>query len=141
MDARFVALAFLVALALPQGAAPDSLLLENGIRLELKEIEAARMLPHVYYDQAMTSIPKLYPGAQIIAKRRYGLLGRHPQRAYSLIAYRKSRQHDRVSIGGVATAGQDAWSFNADAEAAAFAETLMLVLEALPALPAPAAAQ
>ena len=49
--------------------------LETGVELHIKEIPFSRILPTAYYDQAMASIPGVYPGSEIVAKRRYGRFG------------------------------------------------------------------
>ena len=53
-------------------------LLENGLELQIKEIQPSRILPQAFYDQAMASIPGVYPNSKIIAKSRMGYLGKNP---------------------------------------------------------------
>ena len=49
--------------------------LDGGITLNVSKFISNRSLPHAFYDQAMSSIPLLYPDYMIYAKRRQGKLG------------------------------------------------------------------
>ena len=107
------------------------LLLENGITLQITEIEYSRILPHAFYDQAMASIANIYPNSQIIAKRRLGLLGKNKQSLYSMVCYKESKDLDEVTISGVITLNTQAWSFDAKVTESSFADTLLLIMEVL----------
>lgn len=57
----------LIFLVSSVGASENSVkkvLLENGLELHIKEILSSRILPHAFYDQAMASIPGVYPKSQ-----------------------------------------------------------------------------
>ena len=107
--------------------------LETGIELHIKKIPPSRILPTAYYDQAMASIPAVYPGSEIIAKRRFGRFGPDLTASYSMVCYKKSSEIDQVTISGVLTSKGKAWSFDALVEGSLFADTLILVLETLAA--------
>jgi hypothetical protein len=109
--------------------------LETGIELQIKEIPFSRILPTAYYDQAMASIPAVYPGSEIVAGRRFGRFGPDVTASYSLVCYKESSEIDQVTISGVLTSDGKAWSFDALVEGSLFTNTLILVLEALAALP------
>ncbi len=109
--------------------------LETGIELHIKEIPFSRILPTAYYDQAMASIPAVYPGSEIVAKRRFGRFGPDLTASYSMVCYRESSEIDQITISGVLTSKGKAWSFEALVEGSLFADTLILVLETLAALP------
>ncbi len=109
--------------------------LENGEKLLIKEIPPSRILPHAYHDQALLSIPAMYPDSQILAKRRLGYLRKKPAVLYSMVCYKESTQQKRVIIGGVITYENQAWSFDSKADEAVFHDTLMLVFETLNELP------
>jgi len=109
--------------------------LETGVELHIKEIPFSRILPTAYYDQAMASIPAVYPSSEIVAKRRFGRFGSDLAASYSMVCYKESSQIDQVTISGVITRDGKAWSFDALVEGSLFADTLILVLETLAALP------
>ena len=109
--------------------------LETGVELHIKEIPFSRILPTAYYDQAMASVPAVYPGSEIVAKRRFGRFGSDLTASYSMVCYRESSEIEQVTISGVITINGRAWSFDALVENALFADTLILVLETLAALP------
>jgi len=109
--------------------------LETGVELHIKEIPFSRILPTAYYDQAMASIPAVYPSSEIVAKRRFGRFGSDLAASYSMVCYKESSQIDQVTISGVITIDGKAWSFDALVESSLFADTLILVLETLAALP------
>jgi len=49
--------------------------IEQGIVLTVEKFKNNRSLPHSYYDQAIASIPNIYPEHVFFAKRRNGKLG------------------------------------------------------------------
>ena len=132
-------LILILILAAPSVGAQESEVrkypLETGVELHIKKIPFSRILPTAYYDQAMASIPGVYPGSEIVAKRRYGRFGTDLAASYSMVCYKESSQIDQVTISGVITIDGKAWSFDALVEGSLFADTLILVLETLAALP------
>jgi hypothetical protein len=109
--------------------------LENGVELHIKEIQPSRILPYAYYDQALASIPGVYPDSQIIAKRRLGYLGKITPAVYSIVCYKKSKDLKEVKISGVVTSKNKAWSFDAGVDEFAFVDTLILVMEIIAEVP------
>ena len=109
--------------------------LENGVELHIKQIQFSRILPHAYYDQAISSIPGVYPKSQIIAKRRLGYLTKNPSAVYSMVCYKKSKDQKEVTISGVVTSKNKAWSFDAGVDEIAFADTLIRVMEIIADVP------
>ena len=109
--------------------------LENGAELHIKQIQFSRILPHAYYDQAMSSIPGVYPDSQIIAKRRLGYLTKNPSAVYSMVCYKKSKNQKEVTISGVVTSENKAWSFDTGVDEIAFADTLIRVMEIIAEVP------
>ncbi len=136
MRARpIVVLVFAASSAGAQDNEDQKISLETGVELQIKEIPFSRILPTAYYDQAVASIPAVYPGSQIIAKRRFGRFGPDVPASYSMVCYKESSEIDQVTISGVLTSNGKAWSFDALVEGSLFADTLILVLETLAALP------
>ena len=109
--------------------------MENGHELHIKEILPSRILPHAFYDQAVASIPGVYPNSQIIAKRRIGYLGKNTPSPYSMVCYKESKDLEEVTISGVVTNKNKAWSFDAKVVESSFVDTLLLVLEIIADLP------
>jgi hypothetical protein len=97
--------------------------LENGVELQIKEMRFSRILPHAYYDQAIASIPGVYPNSQIIAKRRLGYLGKNTPAVYSMVCYKKSKDLAEVTISDVVTSKNKAWFFEAVVDEFALADT------------------
>ena len=130
---------FVLALAASSAGAQENvgqkISLETGVELHIKEIPFSRILPTAYYDQAVASIPAVYPGSEIVAKRRFGRFGPDVPASYSMVCYKESSEIDQVTISGVLTSNGKAWSFDALVEGSLFADTLILVLETLAALP------
>ncbi len=83
----------------------------------------------------MASIPAVYPGSEIVAKRRFGRFGPDLTASYSMVCYKESSEIDQVTISGVVIIDMKAWSFDVLVEGPLFADTLILVLETLAALP------
>jgi hypothetical protein len=109
--------------------------LENGVELNIKEIQFSRILPHAYYDQALASIPGVYPDSEIMAKRRLGYLGKTTPAVYSVVCYKKSKNQKVVTISGVVTSKNKAWFFDAAVDEFAFADTLILMMEIIAEVP------
>lgn len=109
--------------------------LENGYDLRVKEIQFSRILPHAYYDQAMSSIPGVFPNSQIIAKRRLGQLGKVSSSFYSLVCYKKLKEFDEVTISGIVTNSKKAWAFDAVVNETDFVDTILLLFETISDVP------
>lgn len=113
----------------------EAVLLENGYALQLNRIPPSRILPQAYYDQALASIPEVYPESQILVARRLGSIGRGSAARYALIGYKKLKTQDRVTIGGIVTGANSAWSFETAVVDTHFNQTLLLVIETISELP------
>lgn len=105
--------------------------LPSGGTLTISQAEYSRALPHAFYDQAMSSLPRLHPGYQLLASRRVGALG---DVLYALVCYRESASSDHVAIQAVAVVGDRAWSLDATAPVS-YGDTLVEVLERIAKLP------
>ena len=132
-------LILICALLVPSAAASEvmskTVPLENGAELQIKQIQFSRILPHAYYDQAISSIPGVYPDSQIIAKRRLGYLAKNPAAVYSMVCYKKSKDQTEVTVSGVVTGKNKAWLFDAGVDESEFADTLILVMEMIADVP------
>jgi hypothetical protein len=106
--------------------------LDGGIILNVSKFISNRSLPHSFYDQAMSSLPMLYPDYVIYAKRRFGRLG---QMNYSLICYKQTRKATQVIISGTAVSGTDAWSFETSVPEKSFGTALLTIMEAVTKFP------
>ena len=109
--------------------------LENGNILYVIETTYSRIMPYVFYDQAIKTIPGIYPNSTIVAERRLGIIGNNPAILYSLIGYREVKDTKEIKISGVATIRDRAWSFNIMVADSLLTQTLLLVLENLSNLP------
>ncbi len=109
--------------------------LDNGYILHITEISPSRVLPHAFYDQAMESIPSIYPNAVIVAERRIGSFAGNNYPLYSLIGYKESMDLEDVTISGVVTGMDRAWSFTIKVSESSYANTLLLILENIADLP------
>lgn len=125
----------LVPLAQASDVRAKKVPLDNGVGLQIKQIQFSRILPHAYHDQAIASIPGVYPDSHIIAKRRLGYLGKNVTAVYSIVCYKKSKDLKEVTISGVVTSKNKAWSFDALADEAASVDTLILVMEIIARVP------
>lgn len=110
----------------------DKITLEGGSTLSFTEISYNRTLPHSFYDQAMASLPRLYPEHELLAGRRLGRLG---DVAYSLICYRESPSSNKVVIQAVAVHIERAWNFEAVTDTTSYPRTLLWTLERISRLP------
>jgi len=104
----------------------------EGVVINVKKIRSSRSLPHAFYDQATSSIPKLYPEHEFYAKRRYGRLGKIE---YSIVCYKESKNLSKVIISGTAVLNNEAWTFESYASEHSFGDKLLIVLEAIEKLP------
>lgn len=100
--------------------------LESGSTLTLSDTEYSRFLPHVFYDQALSSLPHLFPDHDFLAGRRSGTLG---EVAYALVCFKETRSSEQVRIQGTAVHRKQAWYFETVTASASYGETLMQVLE------------
>ena len=105
---------------------------EEGVLIKVKKHRSNRSLPHAFYDQAISSIPKLYPEHEYFAKRRYGRLG---EVEYSIVCYKESKNLSKVLISGTAVKDIDAWYFEVYVSDNLFGDKLLIVLEAVEQLP------
>ncbi len=129
-------LAFLLG-SHPATARADEITLESGARLRITEIEYSRILPQSFYDQALSSLPHLFPKHTMLAARRSGNLGKVN---YALVCYRDTPSSQRVAIQAVATYEGRAWRLETTS-ASSYADTLLQVLEQISKLPSYKAAQ
>jgi hypothetical protein len=110
--------------------------LETGVELRIEEILDSRILPHAYYDQAMSSIPGVYPESKIIAKRRVFQLGKGDSASFnSIICYKKDSKKEGVTITGVSISNGKAWQFDTEIKEPLFPDTLISVIEELSKMP------
>jgi hypothetical protein len=130
-------LSLILTLSAP-GAAQDKgrdVVLDTGVKLHIEEILFSRILPTAFYDQAMASIPALYPESEIVAARRFGRFGNNLVSSYSMVCYKQSADVDEVTITGVVVSDGKAWSFDTKVNAPLFVDTLIRVLETVGNLP------
>ena len=104
---------------------------DNNV-LTVIEIAGSRLLPHAYYDQAIASIPALYPEHEFLAKRRFAYIGKV---AYSIVCYKKDKDDNIVIISGTAVLNTEAWSFQAEVPEPVFGDALIIVLETISKIP------
>ena len=109
--------------------------LMTGVEMQIKEIQYSRILPTAYYDQALSSIPHLYPQFEIIAKRRYGYFRDDRSTSYSIVCYKESAEFPEVTIGGIVVSNRNTWRFNLSVNASQFHDAHYLVLEIISTLP------
>ena len=112
--------------------------LEKGIVLSVKKKDSNRSLPHAYYDQAISSIQNIYPKHELLAKRRFGKIGKIQ---YSIICYKENMKSGIVDVSGNAVYKNKAWYFETHIPSASFGEDLLIVLEAVESLPSNKALQ
>lgn len=126
-------LVFSLLLVLSAAApAGENFTLDNGDTLTVTEIRSNRTLPHSFYDQAMASLPQLYPHHRLLAGRRAGEVG---DVAYSLICYRESPSNAKVVIQAVAVHGKRAWNIEAVTDTTLYPGALLQVIERISKLP------
>jgi len=131
---RYILLSLLFLGAQPAIASDDNqtITADEGVVITVKKLGSARYLPHAFYDQAVSSIPKLYPEHEYLARRRNGRFGKV---LYSVVCYKQSRHTHKVSISGTAVLADDAWSFETHVPESSFGDKLLIVLEAIEKLP------
>ena len=123
-------------LAAPITEAARDIPLESGSVLRISDAEVSRILPHAFYDQAMASLPHLYPKHVLLAARRSGRFG---DVRYALVCYKETAASERVIIRAMAVHASQAWSLEAIASAS-YENTLIEVLEQIARLPSTAGA-
>jgi hypothetical protein len=130
-------LSFILTVSAPGGAQDKErdVVLDTGVKLHIKEILFSRILPTAYYDQAMASIPALYPDSEIVAARRFGRFGNNLASSYSMVCYKQSADVDEVTISGVVVSDRKAWLFDTKVNSSLFVDTLIRVLETVANLP------
>jgi hypothetical protein len=105
--------------------------LESGATLTINEIAYSRILPHAFYDQAISSLPHLFPSHVLLTGRRFGSLG---DVAYSLVCFKETPLSERVVMQAAAVHRGRAWSLETVAPLS-YADTLVQVLEQIGKLP------
>lgn len=110
---------------------PDRLELDGGGTLVVREVEPHRGLPHTFYDQALASLPRLYPEHVLLAARRRGSVGGV---AYALVCYREAPDAERVVIQASAVHKDRAWSLDAVVPPP-YGSALLQVVEEIAKLP------
>ena len=133
-----LALVFLLAtvsISSASDSGTNSLKLENGNVLVIVEIEHSRSLPWAYYDQAMKSIPLIYPDAVVVTGERLGKTVENSDVLYSFVGYQEMKDSRYVIISGVVTHKDKAWKFDTRVEKVMLAQSVHLVLQQLGQLP------
>lgn len=111
--------------------------LKSGSTLTIRDTEYSRALPHVFHDQGMSSLPRLFPEHVLLASRRFGVLG---EASYALLCFKENPSSERVIIQAVAVYRDRAWTLEAVASSS-YGDTLVQVLEAIAQLPSKAGMQ
>ncbi len=114
----------------PQAGSPPA----RSCAPEFKPIATNRSLPSAYVDQALQSIPQLYPAHVLLAHRRHSETG---PVAYSLIVYGKDADIEEVTIEGVAVHQQRAWQFHASCPLSGAMDAVLTVIDRVGALARP----
>ncbi len=105
--------------------------LDGGGTLIVSDTAFSRILPHAFHDQAIASLPHLFPEHVLLTSRRSGVLG---EVVYALICFRESPVSDRVVIQAVAVHRDRAWRLETEAPPR-YGDTLLQVLEQIGKLP------
>jgi hypothetical protein len=112
------------------GGASD-IKLESGSTLVVTDTQYSRTLPHLFHDQAASSLPHLFPNHVLLASRRSGVIG---EVTYALVCFKETQSTERVVIQAVAVHKDRAWSLEAIASSS-YGDTLVQVLEQIGKLP------
>jgi hypothetical protein len=88
--------------------ATDDANLPSGGDLAIKEIRYNKGLPHAFFDQAMNSLPHLYPDHELLLGVRTAVLG---EVEYALICLRETPSSHHVVIEAVAALKGRAWRY------------------------------
>ena len=135
---KVLSLALLIAafsIANVSGSDIEKLELKNGNAFVVVETEYSRNMPWAYYDQAIESIPLIYPDAVIVIGERLGKTDENNEVLYSLVGYKENNDSRYVVISGIATYRDRAWTFETRVEEIMFAQSVHLVLQQLSQLP------
>ena len=135
---KFLITIYLAAAIIIAGASEndtEKVELENGFILLITESTHSRNMPYLFYDQAIKSIPRIHPNSIIVAEERLGKTGINDDILYSLIGYKVAENTEEVTISGIATNRDRAWSFNIMVTDSFLSQTLLLILQQLNQLP------
>ncbi|NJD24061.1 MAG: hypothetical protein FIB06_01500 [Betaproteobacteria bacterium] len=122
----------LAALAFPSLAgAAGEIELASGGNLTITDTGYNPALPQAFHDQALASLPHLFPSHVLLASRRSGTLG---EVEYALVCYMEIPASEQAILQGVAVHANRAWHVRAVAPTSAFGATLILVLEQIESL-------
>lgn len=113
----------------------EKLELNNGQILLVVETDHSRNMPWAFYDQAIKSIPLIYPNSVIIAGERLGKTGGNNEILYSLVGYKESIDSKGITISGIATFKDRAWIFDIMVKESLLSQSIRLVLQQLNQLP------
>ncbi len=106
-------------------------ILDNQIELRVEEILPSRAIPWMYYDQAIESIPAIYPESKIISKIKHETSKFNSALNYSLVSFVKSEKTKYVIVGGNFRIKDRAWSYSANVPIKGYDETMRLILAAI----------
>jgi len=81
------------------------------VPIKVEEVTPSRILPHAFFDQAISSIQVVYPESEILDGVRFRQLG---SIAYAYVAYRTDRNAARVRLEMMATHDRRAWHLAAE---------------------------
>jgi hypothetical protein len=112
--------------------AASEIKLGNGSTLTVSNTEYSRILPHAFYDQAISSLPQLFPTHVLLASQRSEVLG---EVVYALVCFKETPTSDQVVVQGVAVHGERAWNFRAISPTSSYSLGIMQVLEQIEKLP------
>jgi hypothetical protein len=112
--------------------AASDIRLESGSTLSVSSTAYSRVLPHAFHDQAIASLPQIFPKHVLLASRRSGVFG---EVFYALVCFKETQASEPVIIQAVAVHRDQAWTLDAIAPPS-FGDTLMQVLEQIGKLPA-----
>lgn len=111
------------------GAADGTVSVGNAFVVE--EITPSRILPQVFHDQAVSSLPAIYPDGEIVDSERFGeAFGSF----YSLVAYRERKDSKTVRLDAVATDYRKAYRLGARVEEKDLGYAVSALLARLPGL-------
>ena len=88
--------------------------LQGEITVEIREFTPSRITPVNYFNQAMESIPVIYPQSEIITTISHSRLKADQDILYSLVGYIEYPQSPVVSAGGQVLVKDRAWQYYAE---------------------------
>ena len=65
----------------------------KGVTRTVSRAEYSRILPHAFHDQALSSLPHLFPKHVLLASRQSGVLG---EVAYALVSFKEIPSSEQV---------------------------------------------